>query len=197
MHEWAERLLPYRQRVLNSRQLLEQWTKEFKKNPNAAEEATAEGELPEDSGPKGDPAEIPRLLDLLRRYNKLFDDPAAGAKFNTLFQLLEERSEPVVVFSQAVDTVYELEQRLRARDIEVFRITGDTPMEERPPVIRAFCRSSTPKRVLISSAAGGVGINLQIARIAVHFDLPWNPMVLEQRVGRVHRIGSTPHKDPK
>lgn len=46
------------------------------------------------------------------------------------------------------------------------------------------------RRVLVSSSAGGEGINLQVARRLIHFDLPWNPMVLEQRIGRVHRIGT-------
>jgi hypothetical protein len=42
----------------------------------------------------------------------------------------------------------------------------------------------------VSSSAGGEGINLQISRRLIHFDLPWNPMVLEQRIGRIHRIGT-------
>jgi superfamily II DNA/RNA helicase len=191
IQQWGKRLLPYRQRIFDSKQLLDEWINEFKKKPVESEEDMAEEELREDTGPKGNSAELPRLLDLLQRYDALFDDSAAGAKFNALFELLDDNPEPVVVFSQAVDTVYELEQRLQLRGIQVFRLTGDMSMEERPPVIRAFCRSTIPKRVLLSSAAGGVGINLQVARIAVHFDLPWNPMVLEQRVGRVHRIGST------
>jgi superfamily II DNA/RNA helicase len=96
-----------------------------------------------------------------------------------------------VVFSQAVDTAYELEARLSAEGFEVYRLTGDMPMDARSDAVRRFRTSGNPSRALISSAAGGIGINLQVARRVVHFDLPWNPMALEQRVGRVHRIGST------
>src|SRR5206468_632529 len=45
-------------------------------------------------------------------------------------------------------------------------------------------------RFLVSSKAGGEGINLQVARRLIHIDVPWNPMDMEQRVGRVHRFGS-------
>ena len=112
-------------------------------------------------------------------------------KFTKLFEIVDATPEPIVVFSQAVDTVYELEQRLSQAGYEVYRITGDMALEDRRPAILGFRTSTNPRRLLLSSAAGGVGINLQVARVAVHFDLPWNPMVLEQRVGRVHRIGST------
>ena len=53
----------------------------------------------------------------------------------------------------------------------------------------AFWRPDGP-RFLVSSRAGGEGINLQVARRLVHVDVPWNPMELEQRIGRVHRFGS-------
>jgi superfamily II DNA or RNA helicase len=191
VEQWASRLVPYRQRITSAKQLLQEWIREFRSNSAQEDQEPIDGELSDELGPAPDSAEVPRLCELLESYNALFDDPSAGAKFNTLLELVDDTPEPIVVFSQAVDTVYELELRLRERGVEVHRLTGDMPMEDRPSVIRAFCRSATPRRMLLSSAAGGVGINLQVARVAVHFDLPWNPMVLEQRVGRVHRIGST------
>ncbi|MDF1662770.1 MAG: C-terminal helicase domain-containing protein, partial [Planctomycetota bacterium] len=52
-------------------------------------------------------------------------------------------------------------------------------------------RQNPKTRVLVSSRSGGEGINLQVAWRLIHFDVPWNPMELEQRVGRVHRYGSS------
>ena len=59
-------------------------------------------------------------------------------------------------------------------------------MEERKQAQDAFCKSH---RVLVSTDAGGEGLNLQFAHVIINYDLPWNPMRLEQRIGRVDRIG--------
>ena len=59
-------------------------------------------------------------------------------------------------------------------------------MEERKQAQDAFCKSH---RVLVSTDAGGEGLNLQFAHVIINYDIPWNPMRLEQRIGRVDRIG--------
>jgi nucleotide-binding universal stress UspA family protein len=186
-------LLPYRNQINSPKVLLEEWLSEFRSGkPVYDDEETVDGEPSNGVGPCRDGlAELPRLLRLLASFDALFDDPEAGTKFNALFELVDEIREPIVVFSQAVDTVYELEARLQARGCELYRLTGDMSVDARLAAIQAFRTSNEPKRLLLSSAAGGIGINLQVARVVVHFDLPWNPMVLEQRVGRVHRIGSS------
>lgn len=68
-------------------------------------------------------------------------------------------------------------------------IVGGQSDDERERQVRAF-RDPAGPRYLVSSRAGGEGINLQVARRLVHLDVPWNPMEMEQRVGRVHRFGS-------
>ena len=188
---WAERLLPYRNKIDSAQVLLTEWIREFRAMHAQREVAEEGGELSDNPGPRVDASEVPALLALLQEYDALFDDPEAGAKFKVLFDVIESTPEPIVVFSQAVDTVYELQSRLQKAGYEVYRLTGDMDLGERSLAIRNFRTSENPRRLLVSSAAGGVGINLQIARVVVHFDLPWNPMALEQRVGRVHRIGST------
>lgn len=189
---WAGRLVPYRGESLTGTALADRWAKEgLKRRRDEESDDELLSALTEGYGDVDvQPAEVPKLKSLLTDYDRLFDDPNAGTKFRALLDLLGATPEPVVVFSQAVDTVFELESRLKAAGCEVYRVSGDMDYESRSDQIRRFRVSSTAHRVLVSSSAGGVGINLQVARHVVHFDLPWNPMALEQRVGRVHRIGS-------
>lgn len=98
--------------------------------------------------------------------------------------------EKVVLFAQPIETVTALAAFLE-------RTTGERPALilggqddfERRREVERFRRGDGP-RFLVSSRAGGEGINLQVARRLVHLDVPWNPMEMEQRVGRVHRFGS-------
>src|SRR5262249_44336930 len=68
-------------------------------------------------------------------------------------------------------------------------IIGNQSEEERFNEVAKFQREDGP-RFLVSSRAGGEGLNMQRARRLVHLDVPWNPMELEQRIGRIHRFGS-------
>src|SRR6185295_7418694 len=67
-------------------------------------------------------------------------------------------------------------------------IHGGVPPDERGPIVERF--ASDPQiRVLLSSEVGSEGIDLQFCSIVINYDLPWNPMRVEQRIGRVHRLG--------
>lgn len=98
--------------------------------------------------------------------------------------------EKIVLFAQPVETVTALARYLH-------RITGKAPAiilggqsdAERTTQVESF-RDPNGPQFLVSSRAGGEGINLQVARRLIHIDVPWNPMDMEQRVGRVHRFGS-------
>src|SRR5690606_7660663 len=67
-------------------------------------------------------------------------------------------------------------------------LNGSMDMEERKRVQDAFAKDA---RILISTDAGGEGLNLQFCHVVINYDIPWNPMRLEQRIGRVDRIGQT------
>jgi hypothetical protein len=124
-------------------------------------------------------------LDLIR-------EDALGRKLAPLLDWMRsEPTEKFVVFAQPVDTVYALLHRLNTElgTGSTALIVGDQPDDVRQREIARF-RTDTRCRLLISSRAGGEGINLQVARRLVHFDVPWNPMEMEQRVGRIHRYGS-------
>ena len=132
-----------------------------------------------------------QLARLLRQGVTLLQSPAAQAKWTALLEVLAEAPhEKVVLFAQPVETVSALVAFLEDQFGErPAVIVGGQTDDERDAEIAAFRRPDGP-RLLVSSRAGGEGVNLQVARRLVHIDVPWNPMDMEQRVGRVHRFGS-------
>lgn len=115
-----------------------------------------------------------------------------GSKADELAVLLDEIYEKpdikVVVFSQWRRTHEILRRRLNARSYEHVLFTGSVPGPQRKGLIDRF-REDEKCRTFLSTDAGGVGLNLQHASVVVNMDQPWNPAVLEQRIGRVHRLG--------
>ena len=98
--------------------------------------------------------------------------------------------EKVVMFAQPIETVLALASWLQTKTGQrPAIIIGGQSDHERNQQVANFQSLKGPQ-FLISSRAGGEGINLQISRRLVHLDVPWNPMEMEQRVGRVHRFGS-------
>ena len=99
----------------------------------------------------------------------------------------------LVLFTEHRDTLRYLQERittLLGREESVVVIHGSVGREERLAVQEAF-RHDPDVQVLLATDAAGEGINLQRAHLMVNFDLPWNPNRLEQRFGRIHRIGQT------
>ena len=99
----------------------------------------------------------------------------------------------LVIFTEHRDTLRYLEKRIATvlgRAEAVVTIHGSLGREARAQAQEAF-RSDPQVRVLLATDAAGEGINLQRAHLMVNYDLPWNPNRLEQRFGRIHRIGQT------
>ncbi len=126
----------------------------------------------------------------------LVDEAETGVppKIAELRRLLEdlavESGRKVVVFSewrrmtqQAVDVATEL-------GLEPVYLHGGVPTSKRGDLLLRF-EEDPAARVFVSTDAGGVGLNLQSASVLINLDIPWNPAVLEQRIGRVHRLGQT------
>lgn len=133
------------------------------------------------------------LSSALRTGSQLLRTVAGTQKWDILFQqvLKSIGTDKVVLFAQPIETVYSLKQYVETKlGVECCLIVGGQEEDEREDQINAFNSFSGPQ-FLISSKSGGEGINLQVARRLVHLDVPWNPMDMEQRVGRVHRFGST------
>ena len=112
------------------------------------------------------------------------------------WQIIKEKlldaagDDKVVLFAQPIETVVALARFLeRTTGRKPAFIIGGQTDADRQEEVESFRRPDGP-RFLVSSRAGGEGINLQVAHRLIHIDVPWNPMDLEQRVGRVHRFGS-------
>jgi hypothetical protein len=108
-----------------------------------------------------------------------------------LDELLEDATAKAVIFSQWLGTHELIVRRLVQRDWGHVLFSGSVPGDKRGALVERF--HADPRcRLFLSTDAGGVGLNLQhAAAVVINMDLPWNPAVLEQRIGRVHRMGQS------
>lgn len=106
----------------------------------------------------------------------------------TLFGLngLLNQGEKLLIFTESADTLEYLEKRLLERLPRVAKIIGKYSMDERRKQVELFRNEC---QVMIATDAGGESINLQFCNQMINYDIPWNPNRLEQRMGRIHRIG--------
>jgi SNF2 family DNA or RNA helicase len=132
---------------------------------------------------------VETLLAAARRCEEAGPDAKAEALIDWIVQLQASEHEPdlkVLIFTEFVPTQAMLAEFLSARGITVATLNGAMTMAERQQAQSAFRHQV---RVLVSTDAGGEGLNLQFCHVVINYDMPWNPMRLEQRIGRVDRIG--------
>ena len=115
------------------------------------------------------------------------------SKFDALLETLKEidEAEPgrqIIIFSYFKKTLEYLSRKLGSAGYQNTVISGDYPAEERNKRIDKF-RNDKSVRIMLSSEVGSEGLDFQFCHIMVNYDLPWNPMVVEQRIGRLDRIG--------
>lgn len=146
-------------------------------------------------------AEIVILGDLVERAKQVV---ASGndRKWDELSQILQNApamkdaagcQRKLIIFSEHRDTLNYLHERIAGvlgNHDAIITIHGGTHRDERRR-LQALFRSDPEVRVLVATDAAGEGVNLQNANLMVNYDLPWNPNRLEQRFGRIHRIGQT------
>jgi len=146
--------------------------------------------------------ELEKEIETLRRLEELARDMVRSgqdAKWNQLDSILDDplmtdehgNRRKLVVFSEFRDTLTYLTRRVRnrlGRAEAVVEIHGSVTREERRRIVHAFM-NDPEVLILIANDAAGEGINLQRAHLMINYDLPWNPNRLEQRFGRIHRIG--------
>ena len=129
-------------------------------------------------------AELDALLELSRQVK-------TSSKAQALVELVTHklgRNEKVLVFTKYLETQALLVRELDRAGLEAGCFNGSLTAAEKDAEIAAFARD---RRILLSTDVGSEGRNLQFCHSIVNYDLPWNPMRIEQRVGRVHRIGQT------
>jgi superfamily II DNA or RNA helicase len=140
-------------------------------------------------GLRNERREVELLLSAARRCETRGPDTKAEALLSQLQRLSQAASDPelkALVFTEFVATQEMLKEFLGSRGFSVVTLNGSMGLEERRAVMTDFRDRS---RVLVSTDAGGEGLNLQFCHVVVNYDLPWNPMKIEQRIGRVDRIG--------
>jgi SNF2 family DNA or RNA helicase len=117
-------------------------------------------------------------------HNLRFND----GKYNALIEIIDQQhNKQIIVFAFFRKTLLYLKNRLQNDGYKVDLIYGGVGMTERNKIIDSF--KSNEFQILLSSEVGSTGLDMQFCDRMVNYDLPWNPMVIEQRIGRIDRIG--------
>jgi SNF2 family DNA or RNA helicase len=140
-------------------------------------------------------ANIPNEEKKIKKLIELVDE-GPDRKFDTLIRAIEQirrenKNEKMIIFTQYLETLYFLQDEIgKYYDPKKIAIIKGGPLEDKIASCESFWNEDGAQ-FLISTSAGGEGINLQVCRILFNYDLPWNPMAVEQRIGRIHRYGQT------
>ncbi len=120
------------------------------------------------------------------------EEPGYSSKLRKLSEILEqmkaEEDRKIIIFSEWTTMLGLIETILKEHDIIYVRLDGSVPQKKRQGLVSEFQKNPDCK-VFLATNAGSTGLNLQAANTVINVDLPWNPAVLEQRIGRAHRMG--------
>lgn len=131
--------------------------------------------------------ELKQIISLAKQAQFQNQDAKVEPLLNEIDAILSEnRTQKVIIFTEFVATQTYLQELLVNRGYTVTILNGGMSIDERNAAMQEFKTSTS---IFISTDAGGEGLNLQFANIIINYDLPWNPMKIEQRCGRVDRIG--------
>ncbi|KAG5952297.1 hypothetical protein E4U53_001189 [Claviceps sorghi] len=133
------------------------------------------------------------LIETMNSFGPVSSHPSASTKTELLIKILDHartKGDKVLVFSQSILTLDYLEALFAEQGRRFSRLDGRTPIPKRQELIKTF-NNSQAEFYLISTKAGGVGLNIQGANRVVILDFGWNPVHEQQAVGRAYRIGQT------
>ncbi len=131
---------------------------------------------------------IYNTVEQIKDFQTLYDN---DTKYQRLLKVLREISkeypnDKIVLFSSFVSTLEYLQTRLETDGIKGLVISGK--VKDKDTILEKFEKDDT-QRILLASEVGSEGVDLQFCRLLINYDLPWNPMRIEQRIGRLDRIG--------
>jgi len=131
--------------------------------------------------------ELKMIISVAKQAEFQHHDVKVDALFDTIDELQsEDPAQKIILFTEFVGTQVYLKELLESRGYSVSVLNGSMDIEERNNALNEF---KTSTGIFISTDAGGEGLNLQFVNIIINYDLPWNPMKIEQRCGRADRIG--------
>jgi SNF2 family DNA or RNA helicase len=132
-------------------------------------------------------AELEHIIAVAKQAEFQHPDVKVERLVDTIDEILsEDRNQKIIIFTEFVATQKYLQQLLENRGFTVSVLNGSMSIDERNEALQEF---KTKTSIFISTDAGGEGLNLQFSNIIINYDLPWNPMKIEQRCGRADRIG--------
>ena len=113
-----------------------------------------------------------------------------NSKMKVVEELVRKTSEKVIIFTEFLATQSYIRTRLEQAGILTLAFDGSLSASRKEFVKYEF-KERPQYQVMVCTESGGEGINLQFCNTMINYDLPWNPMRLEQRIGRIHRLGQT------
>jgi hypothetical protein len=134
-------------------------------------------------------SELELIISVAKQAEFQYSDVKVETLIDTIDSLSgEDPGQKIIIFTEFVATQKYLQNILLNKDYTVTILNGSMSIDERNEALREFREKSS---IFISTDAGGEGLNLQFSNVIINYDLPWNPMKIEQRCGRVDRIGQT------
>ncbi|MHB1457093.1 MAG: DEAD/DEAH box helicase [Armatimonadota bacterium] len=134
------------------------------------------------------PGIAPGKAEHLRQIADMAGKVTECSKVEGVCKIVEKAQDKVIVFTEFIESQKLIMEALKGRGISAVEFNGSLTVCEKNAAITAF-KGDT--QVLVSTESGGEGRNLQFCNVMINYDLPWNPMLIEQRIGRIHRLGQT------
>lgn len=130
--------------------------------------------------------ELQAIIELAKQAEYQHPDVKIEKLIDLLGEILSEDHDQIIIFTEFVATQGYLKKLLVSKGYMVTILNGSMNLDDRNEALREFRMKTS---VFISTDAGGEGLNLQFSNVIINYDLPWNPMKIEQRCGRADRIG--------